>query len=1112
MTSPPHPSRPDLAALLAEDAWLRRLARVLVADESRADDLVQDTWTAALRHPPTDTGRPRAWLGTVIRNLARRGHRTDERVRRREQAAARPERVDSSPVAALERAELRRNVVNAVMELPEDFRVVIVLRWFEGLSVAEVAERVELTEAGVRTRLRRALERLRARLDDEHRGERAAWALPLAAWVGVDPSLPHGGAEAGVATGTAAIPVVGGLLMTVKSQVAMVGAVLLLAALAVVGSGVLESEPAEQGPVAEVDQRTTDEAPTTPDSGSPRRGPERTTASPPTDTADAEEVVDRDTDLHGVVLLADGSPAIDAAVVVLGREYRRLWLPGREEADSPSEIAGTTTADDGSFRVVLAPGDHVDLSVVHGSRPPHQVLGVSAGERVEVVLTDGVRVSVLVQDTRERPVASGVVEIVCSGDRGPVHRARATTDEDGIAEFEGVPPGRRTSVRAAHPDYAATAFAFHVSPDRGDARWTFVLPPGRRVSGSVQAADGGAPIEGASVGTAVRPGLTETDGRGIFTLPAVGAGDGRLRVTARGFAPAEVDLAPTVDLLTIALEPERRLTGRVVSPDGEAVADAQVAAIGWRRGTNGFPAERSSAHATTNADGTFEVGGLSRTTPLTLVLVADGHGRTLVDLPAGDDQELGDLTLQPARTLTVHLRQTDGLALDRVTIELVGANDDRAARVPDGRISVPVSIGATESRSTDDLGRARFAGLSPGTYALTARLPGQESVERVVELTEDTALDWEIEVSRSVVVVVVDEQGLPVSGAMVRVRDAAGAVVHGTSGRDGRVVLLPEQATAQIEVRPVEEGAFLPHHWAPFESLAGEQTVEIQAGERFLGRLVDPEDSPVSGVNLTLVEQPGGTKRTVLTGDDGRFEVRVSAGVQVEVLLDGLGRTSLEEIQRGVTQKELAWEGRWTGLAPRDTAHTLRVTPLSRAALRVRVLTPDGAPVPGVRVLTRLGHWMGVGPDVRTDAEGRATIPDLPRRPRRLVVDLEGVDLGGAPWIEPAERTVTSGGDEIDVRLRRALAIRGKVVLADGSPATWCGVEALTPGEAADGGARQIASATSEGDGSFTLLVPEDAPGALVVVARTYTRERERLEGRVADVAPGAEDVVIRVE
>ena len=49
----------DLESLLRHSDWLTSLARRLVVS-SRADDLVQDTWLAALRNPPHAVRSPRA--------------------------------------------------------------------------------------------------------------------------------------------------------------------------------------------------------------------------------------------------------------------------------------------------------------------------------------------------------------------------------------------------------------------------------------------------------------------------------------------------------------------------------------------------------------------------------------------------------------------------------------------------------------------------------------------------------------------------------------------------------------------------------------------------------------------------------------------------------------------------------------------------------------------------------------------------------------------------------------------------------------------------------------------------------------------------------------------
>jgi len=75
--------------LLAHAGWLRGLASALIADPAEVDDLVQDTWLAAVSHPPSADRPPRAWLARVITNLAHNRRRSTEHRIERERRASR---------------------------------------------------------------------------------------------------------------------------------------------------------------------------------------------------------------------------------------------------------------------------------------------------------------------------------------------------------------------------------------------------------------------------------------------------------------------------------------------------------------------------------------------------------------------------------------------------------------------------------------------------------------------------------------------------------------------------------------------------------------------------------------------------------------------------------------------------------------------------------------------------------------------------------------------------------------------------------------------------------------------------------------------------------------
>src|SRR5678816_4319880 len=101
-------SAPTAEELLTHTEWLTRLARALVGDAA-ANDVVQDTYEAALAKPSGRTGPLRPWLGGVARNIARMTARGRARRERREQALPVHDDVPS-PEQLLARAQIQQQV------------------------------------------------------------------------------------------------------------------------------------------------------------------------------------------------------------------------------------------------------------------------------------------------------------------------------------------------------------------------------------------------------------------------------------------------------------------------------------------------------------------------------------------------------------------------------------------------------------------------------------------------------------------------------------------------------------------------------------------------------------------------------------------------------------------------------------------------------------------------------------------------------------------------------------------------------------------------------------------------------------------------------------------
>ncbi len=167
-----------LEELIADAAWVRRVAAALVREPADADDLAQLTLVAAIERPPATGDRRRQWLTTVARNLARMmGRRSERRLRREarsETGAGAP-----SPEALVERAQLQRQLATLLTELEEPYRTTVLLCYFEDLSPSEIARRAGIPAGTVRWRLKQGLERLRARLDQLHVNRRAGWLVPM---------------------------------------------------------------------------------------------------------------------------------------------------------------------------------------------------------------------------------------------------------------------------------------------------------------------------------------------------------------------------------------------------------------------------------------------------------------------------------------------------------------------------------------------------------------------------------------------------------------------------------------------------------------------------------------------------------------------------------------------------------------------------------------------------------------------------------------------------------------------------------------------------------------------------------------------------------------------
>jgi len=133
----------------------------ILGDRSLAGDIVQDAFLRLLRdNHGYQTERPfRPWFMQIVRNLAIdqcRRRRPVEGVERLADVTA------AEAPGAVDHVELRRRVTEVLGELPEKYRVILVMRELEGVAAEAIANHFDLDYATTRWRLHQARKLFRA--------------------------------------------------------------------------------------------------------------------------------------------------------------------------------------------------------------------------------------------------------------------------------------------------------------------------------------------------------------------------------------------------------------------------------------------------------------------------------------------------------------------------------------------------------------------------------------------------------------------------------------------------------------------------------------------------------------------------------------------------------------------------------------------------------------------------------------------------------------------------------------------------------------------------------------------------------------------------------------
>jgi len=821
--------------------------------------------------------------------------------------------------------------------------------------------------------------------------------------------------------------------------------------------------------------------------------------------------VDRDLDLFGLVVDSAGEPIAGALVEGIEFPGRRVTILHPDaQAIAAVTKASSRTAEDGSFLLRLSRGDFVHLRVRHESYATQEVPDCLAGEKVRVVLADACRLEIVAVDQESLPIPDVQVRYFQWHPSVNCDERTGTTDADGRVRFENVPPGFAV-VDLTHPSFAGPARKGVTIDDSGLTAVEVTIRPGKTIRGRVTDATTGMPIEGALIGsswTVSRRVRTDESGRYTFRCSANWAVN-ELHVIHSDYGRMGMEV-PASGVLDFELIPGDRARGRLLSAEGKPVEGALITAVGSDhvRGQH----ETDTRSGMSDDDGRFELTGLRRDMPHTLVVQAcgargaSGYGRLLLDFAPHPGEpgliDLGEIELAAGRNIEGIVVNAAGEPQASQPVTLTGHNADRGRLRPEAkRFAVIAWYGNIEKRRTDDLGRFRFPGLSPGNYEVTLADEERTPVSRRVRLPPDhdvTDVTLVTGTGKALNVLVLDSAGTAVENAHVRIDFPVWSrSVSRRSDGSGRVTfsqLPPIASTLSVS--------------ATGYSSPRSQRI-VPSGQEL--RLVLFESANLSGVVLGPAGEPlphlyvqslvdGKGYYSDFTDEQGRFEISGPRGQSQDLVVSGRRRIENDKIGR---TEWTPFRGELRGLVAPTSDLVIRVgrEPFDQSLIVV-VEGPGGEPFPGALVNV-IGNGFDFRAPVKANDEGVAIIEKLPRSP----VEASANNMGSIESLEQLMRaddvSVVPEGQRITLRLHRVALMIVQTVDGEQEPVSRALVN-VTSSEGFVG----VFSTDASGHSSWWVL-----PDQIYSLSATaVTPELVEIRGAVEGVVPGGGEVRISMK
>lgn len=725
MNTPNPQNAQKLEALLEHSRWVRALARSLVSDPATADDVEQKAWIAAIER--SDSIRnPKSWFGGVVRNLVGMHWREQKARDRREnlignRRASQEENSGSQtqPNSVSERRETFRILAVAMGNLEEPYGTTLYLRFFEELTMREIAFRMQAPESTTKARVNRGLEMLRQQLESSLGGDWRNSCLAL--------TVPIAKTAAGIGATSA-------IVLGLKAKVAVAAAFVLIP-LAVVQPwkeaekknpspidfalalnaepGSVELEPSQPGPVDRVNHEPTLDPVSVRPMASLRIKVVEQESGAPIPEMDLQLlsglVENRNTVLSNQKGVTD-EDGVWSLEIPCGETWVRIVMPIGEDLAGFAQHQDWLLEEGDVFEhTILVPTSYAIRFRVkdpQGDPLTDQRFRVSFGERGSDF---NVHHTYQTNAHGEALATYFPGQLIVSFENVPNHLypivawLPLTKERDGFVQDLNL-YGRREVEFVVQDEDRRVA---------GDAALEFRFPTldieGGRVSAeSVRSWDRERKVI-----------KTDADGKVLVVLPVIEG----IQVTVQhpNYQPFATEIPSSNTQQTLVLTSGGRVSGRMLDKQDQPIVGAEVMAwatgeLNWGNFMGDPPDERQWRRTTTDEQGNYLIHGLKTEGYFFLMAKAEGfayYGKRWKDYPSGSI----DLSLKPSAPLFGFALDKQGERLAKVWVEVSG-EPVFGQVTPWQTLSYYAD---TYRQLTDEDGAFSFPGLFPGNHKLEIR-------------------------------------------------------------------------------------------------------------------------------------------------------------------------------------------------------------------------------------------------------------------------------------------------------------------------------------------------------------------------------------------------------